>query len=49
LREAISAFRRQALHAVRLQLIHPASGGTVSWEAEIPGDFKYLLELLRRE
>ena len=47
LREAISAFHRQALHAVRLQLIHPASGETVGWEVEIPKDFKELLEALR--
>ncbi len=47
LREAISAFRRQALHAERLQLIHPASGEPVGWEVEIPRDFKQLLEALR--
>ena len=49
LREAIRAFRRQALHAVRLQLIHPASGEAVGWEAEIPADYRFLLELLRSE
>jgi 23S rRNA pseudouridine1911/1915/1917 synthase len=47
LREAISAFRRQALHAQRLQLIHPASGEAVGWEAEIPKDYKQLLAVLR--
>lgn len=47
LREAISAFRRQALHAERLQLIHPASGEPVGWEVEIQRDFKELLEMLR--
>jgi 23S rRNA pseudouridine1911/1915/1917 synthase len=47
LREAISAFRRQALHAERLQLIHPASGEPVGWEVEIPRDFNQLLEALR--
>jgi 23S rRNA pseudouridine1911/1915/1917 synthase len=47
LRETISAFRRQALHALRLQLIHPASGEAVGWEAEMPKDYKHLLEALR--
>ena len=47
LREAISAFRRQALHAQRLQLIHPASGEAVGWEAEIPKDYRQLLAVLR--
>jgi 23S rRNA pseudouridine1911/1915/1917 synthase len=47
LRETLSAFRRQALHAARLQLLHPASGEAVSWEAELPNDFKFLIEALR--
>jgi len=47
LREAISAFRRQALHAQRLQLIHPATGEAVGWEAEIPKDYRQLLAVLR--
>ncbi|MEN8762905.1 MAG: 23S rRNA pseudouridine(1911/1915/1917) synthase RluD [Thiogranum sp.] len=49
LRETIRAFHRQALHAVRLQLIHPASGEAVGWEAEIPRDYKHLLDMLRSE
>jgi len=47
LRQAISAFNRQALHAERLQLIHPATGETVGWKAETPKDFNELLEALR--
>ena len=47
LREALSNFRRQALHAARLQVLHPASGEAVSWEAELPNDFKLLIEVLR--
>jgi 23S rRNA pseudouridine1911/1915/1917 synthase len=47
LRDTLSAFRRQALHAARLQLLHPASGEAVSWEAELPNDFKLLIEVLR--
>jgi 23S rRNA pseudouridine1911/1915/1917 synthase len=47
LREALGNFRRQALHAARLQLLHPASGEAVSWEAELPNDFELLIEVLR--
>ncbi len=49
LREALGGFRRQALHAARLDLIHPASGEPVSWEVEMPADFRQLLEVLRTE
>ncbi len=49
LRAALMAFRRQALHARRLELIHPASGDKVGWEVEPPDDFSRLLEILRTE
>ncbi len=49
LREALTGFRRQALHAARLQLVHPASGEQLAWEAEMPDDFRQLLEVLREE
>ncbi|MCO5411280.1 RluA family pseudouridine synthase [Ralstonia mojiangensis] len=39
-------FTRQALHAVRLGLVHPASGKSVHWEAGVPDDFADLLEAL---
>ncbi|WP_199031981.1 RluA family pseudouridine synthase [Ralstonia sp. ASV6] len=39
-------FARQALHAVRLGLVHPASGKSVHWTAEVPDDFAELLEAL---
>lgn len=48
-REALRGFRRQALHATRLTLTHPASGEEVSWEAPPPPDLAELLEVLRRE
>lgn len=38
-----SAFARQALHARRLGLIHPASGEACEWEAAVPQDFSGLL------
>lgn len=49
LREALKAFHRQALHAVRLGLIHPASGEFMEWQAELPDDMKALLEAMRFE
>ncbi|HFD79097.1 MAG TPA: 23S rRNA pseudouridine(1911/1915/1917) synthase RluD [Gammaproteobacteria bacterium] len=47
LREALCAFRRQALHAQRLELLHPASGEAFSVEAGPPADFRHLLDCLR--
>jgi 23S rRNA pseudouridine1911/1915/1917 synthase len=43
----LKAFGRQALHAARLGLIHPATGVEMRWSAELPADMKYLLEALR--
>jgi 23S rRNA pseudouridine1911/1915/1917 synthase len=49
LEAALRAFRRQALHAVRLSLQHPASGEVLTWEAPLPEDFAALLEALRAD
>jgi 23S rRNA pseudouridine1911/1915/1917 synthase len=49
LREALSQFKRQALHAARLGLIHPATGELMEWQAELPEDMKMLLEAMRFE
>ncbi|WP_440996231.1 23S rRNA pseudouridine(1911/1915/1917) synthase RluD [Arhodomonas sp. SL1] len=46
-REALAGFRRQALHAWRLQLEHPVSGEAMAWEAQPPEDFQSLLAALR--
>ncbi|MEW8649015.1 MAG: 23S rRNA pseudouridine(1911/1915/1917) synthase RluD [Candidatus Thiodiazotropha sp.] len=46
LRWALQAFRRQALHATRLELLHPESGEPVSWEAPLPPDMLRLIDLL---
>jgi 23S rRNA pseudouridine1911/1915/1917 synthase len=40
----LASFKRQALHAYRLGLVHPASGAPMQWEAPVPAD---MLELLR--
>ncbi len=47
LRTVIDGFRRQALHARNLQLIHPGSGQPASWEAPLPADMSHLLDELR--
>jgi 23S rRNA pseudouridine1911/1915/1917 synthase len=40
-------FARQALHAVRLGLVHPATRAPCAWESPLPADFAALLEALR--
>jgi len=42
----LAAFRRQALHAWRLQLVHPRLRQELAWEASLPEDFAELLEKL---
>ena len=37
------AFRRQALHATRLALLHPVSGEPMAWESPLPADLEDLL------
>ncbi len=41
-------FHRQALHAVRLGLVHPTTGETMEWEAPPPRDFADLLTKLEQ-
>lgn len=47
LKQALTGFPRQALHAVRLALMHPYSGEIVQWESAIPDDMNHLLRELR--
>jgi 23S rRNA pseudouridine1911/1915/1917 synthase len=42
----VPAFARQALHAARLALIHPASGKPMSWQSPLPADMRELLAAL---
>ena len=46
---ALSAFKRQALHAARLSFAHPGHGRTASFEAPLPKDFAALLTVLEQE
>lgn len=45
--EALRGFKRQALHAAKLGLIHPATGEAMEWEVPLPDDMLNLLEQLR--
>lgn len=49
LRDAVSKFNRQALHAIKLGLIHPATNEFVEWQIELADDMKELLEAMRHE
>lgn len=43
---ALRAFKRQALHAAKLGLQHPATGEYCEWEQPMPDDMQQLLQLL---
>lgn len=47
LKETLRGFKRQALHATRLQLAHPISGEPLDFQAVPPADFQALVEALR--
>jgi 23S rRNA pseudouridine1911/1915/1917 synthase len=49
LRDALRAFRRQALHAARLELSHPSTGEALAFEVAPPEDFRSLLQTLRKD
>lgn len=42
-------FKRQALHAWQLGIVHPESGESMSWQVEIPEDMENLLDLLEAD
>ncbi|MGB1272268.1 MAG: 23S rRNA pseudouridine(1911/1915/1917) synthase RluD [Endozoicomonas sp.] len=46
LEKTLRGFRRQALHARRLGLIHPVADEYMEWEALLPRDFQDLLQSL---
>ncbi|HSM31964.1 MAG TPA: 23S rRNA pseudouridine(1911/1915/1917) synthase RluD [Woeseiaceae bacterium] len=49
LRDALRGFRRQALHAARLELEHPVTGDALQFEVPPPADFQELLRTLRED
>ncbi len=49
LRDEVSQFSRQALHAIKLGLLHPATNEFMEWQIELADDMKALLEAMRHE
>ena len=49
LASALETFKRQALHASELKLLHPATKLECRWEARLPDDFADLLNLLHQD
>jgi len=47
--EMLRRFKRQALHACRLSLVHPQTGKQLTWRAPLPGDMVQLLALLEKD
>ena len=49
LQAALEGFRRQALHAARLEFTHRKDGKTVTFTAPLPADFAELLDAPARD
>ena len=49
LKNVLHDFRRQALHAQLLELVHPASGEQMAWQAPLPPDMELLVATLRAD
>jgi len=47
LEKVLRNFKRQALHAEKLGLIHPRTGEYCEWQQEVPDDMQELLVALR--
>jgi 23S rRNA pseudouridine1911/1915/1917 synthase len=48
-RQAVQLLNRQALHATRLELVHPVTGQTLHWKSRMPVDMRAVLALLSAE
>lgn len=49
LKQMLGEFKRQALHAARLELIHPQTGQLCQWAAPLPQDMVELLQQLKED
>jgi 23S rRNA pseudouridine1911/1915/1917 synthase len=49
LKQALHDFRRQALHALKLSLVHPRTGQRVQWASSVPEDMSKLMEALAQD
>jgi 23S rRNA pseudouridine1911/1915/1917 synthase len=45
----LRGFRRQALHAIKLEFVHPKSGEVLKLEVSPPADFEGLLTAMRED
>jgi len=43
----ILSFPRQALHAWKIAFVHPVSEQEMSFESELPADFREILNILK--
>jgi 23S rRNA pseudouridine1911/1915/1917 synthase len=46
-RQLLEKATRQMLHAARVEFVHPATGKAVEFRADLPEDFRQVLELVR--
>lgn len=49
LKNVLRGFKRQALHALKLSLIHPGTGKRVQWATSVPEDMSKLMEALAQD
>ncbi len=49
LEQALRSFKRQALHATLLGLVHPESGDYKEWQQPLPDDMQNLLDVLAED
>jgi 23S rRNA pseudouridine1911/1915/1917 synthase len=49
LREIVLGFKRQALHAIKLGLMHPVTNEFMEWQIDLADDMKVLLDAMRHE
>ncbi|GAB5380281.1 MAG: 23S rRNA pseudouridine(1911/1915/1917) synthase RluD [Aliiglaciecola sp.] len=47
--DMLRGFKRQALHAIQLELFHPITGEWMSWHAPLPEDMVELLAVLQED
>ena len=49
LAQLIHHFKRQALHAMKLSLVHPVTAEPMQWSASVPDDMGKLMEVLAKD
>lgn len=49
LKNALRGFKRQALHALKLSLVHPETGKRLQWATSVPEDMSHLMGALAQD